>query len=87
MTDSDSERLITEALKARAGQSGGVPVHSIAPEKLTDRLPNVSGDSSQSVVGRSGFVNAGEISAGWILLLATALGLATGAVVGLLTVL
>ncbi|MGH3434745.1 MAG: hypothetical protein ACRDQB_18120 [Thermocrispum sp.] len=87
MTDSDDERLIADALRAKAGQSGGVPTNPVVPTAPTDQLPRVVDGPSQSVAGLSESNPPGRLASGWILLLAVLLGLATGAVIGLLTVL
>lgn len=87
MTERDSERLIADALKAKAGQTGGNRFASASSDDATNRLPTVTGGESQSVHNPYGVDGGGNVDARWILLLAAALGLATGAVVGLLTVL
>lgn len=79
MTDSDDEKLIADALRAKAGQSGGVPTTPVFPAGHTDRLPAVDHQAGEPEP-------SGPLASGWILLLALLLGLATGAVVGLLTV-
>lgn len=88
MTDSDDEKLIADALRAKAGQSGGVPTTPVGPSEQTDQLPRVAGASSPTVDHQAGEPEpSGPLASGWILLLAVLLGLATGAVIGLLTVL
>lgn len=84
MTDSDDEQRLADALRAKASQSGGIPV---TPTEQTDQLPRVSGPPSRAVGPPAEPAPAGPLTSGWIMLLAILLGLATGAVIGLLTVL
>lgn len=76
-----SEALLAEALRAKAGQTAGNA--SVATgESSTDRLSSAARSSQQSVV------QPGEarIGMGWVLVLAVLLGLVTGTLIGLLTV-
>lgn len=68
----DKVDLLAEALRAKAGQTGGVAT-PMAPRSTakTDRI----------------LAEPMSLTPGWILLLAVLLGLATGTVIGLLTVL
>lgn len=70
----DKVDLLAEALRAKAGQTGGFAT-PMAPRSTakTDRILPVAEPMS--------------LTPGWILLLAILLGLATGTVIGLLTVL
>lgn len=67
------EDLIAEALRAKARQ-GGPPGSEESTEQIATRGDGPVADEPFS------------LPVGWILLLAAVLGLATGAVVGLLTV-
>lgn len=87
MTDSDDERLIADALRAKAGQSGGVETTPVTPSEQTDQLPRVVTGPSPGVDHSAEPELTGPLASGWIVLLAILLGLATGAVIGLLTVL
>lgn len=90
MTDSDDERLIADALRAKAGQSGGIPVTAATPStpsETTDQLPRVVTGPLPGVDPEEEPEPTGPLASGWIVLLAVLLGLATGAVIGLLTVL
>lgn len=76
-----SEALLAEALRAKAGQTAGNA--SVATgESSTDRLSSAARSGQQSVV------QPGEarIGMGWVLVLAVLLGLVTGTLIGLLTV-
>lgn len=72
--DDDGERMLAEALRAKAGQSALPPAEPTLPP-----LPTPSEGKSDE--------QTGTLSVGWLLLLVALLGLATGAVIGLLTVL
>lgn len=75
------EALLAEALRAKAGQTAGNA--SVATGgSSTDRL------SSAARSGQHSVVQPGEarIGMGWVLVLAVLLGLVTGTLIGLLTV-
>ncbi|MFO7192656.1 MULTISPECIES: hypothetical protein [Thermocrispum] len=87
MTDRDEERLIADALKAKAGHGGGALFRQSSSERVTQELQTVVPDDWSPSVHDAGMRSAGgSASPRWILLLAAALGLAAGAVIGLLTV-
>lgn len=75
------EALLAEALRAKAGQTGG-NASVTTGESSTDRL------SSTARSGQHSVVQPGEarIGMGWVLVLAVLLGLVTGTLIGLLTV-
>ncbi|MGH3759556.1 hypothetical protein [Actinophytocola sp.] len=100
MTD-DPERLVAEALRAHAARTplpepqhvdstgpalggygllsgGGVPLPEADPPTVRTPVP---------AVGTTRLEPQGGVAVGWIILLALLLGLAAGAVVGLLTLL
>lgn len=82
MTDEDplpsdpGEQLLAEAMRAKASQGAGAQTTPLYTEP-TERLPVV----------RQAAGAPKRLEPGWILLLAVLLGLATGTVIGLLTVL
>lgn len=71
MGDDDGEQLLLEALQAKAGQASLPSAEATAPRADSDA------DSSEP----------GTLTLGWLLIVVALLGLATGAVIGLLTVL
>lgn len=71
MGDDDGEQLLLEALQAKAGQAS-LPT----PEVTAPREPAPSHDDADT----------GTLTFGWLLLVVALLGLATGAVIGFLTV-
>jgi len=75
------EALLAEALRAKAGQTAG-NASVTTGESSTDRL------SSAARSGQHNAVQPGEarIGMGWVLVLAVLLGLVTGTLIGLLTV-
>lgn len=88
MTDSDGEQRLADALRAKASQSGGEQTTPVTPSEQTDVLPRVAGPTMrQTDPGPPEPALSGPLTSGWIMLLAVLLGLATGAVIGLLTVL
>lgn len=88
MTDSDGEQRLADALRAKASQSGGEQTTPVTPSEQTDVLPRVAGPPMrQPDPGPAEPALSGPLTSGWIMLLAVLLGLATGAVIGLLTVL
>lgn len=84
MTDSNDEQMLADALRAKASQSGGEQTTPVTPGEQTDVLPRVAAPSGP---GPAEPAPTGPLTSGWIMLLAVLLGLATGAVIGLLTVL
>lgn len=76
----DDEQLIAEALRAKAGQSAGATTP--LPAEETDQIPQYPGPPARPTANEPR-----PLASGWILLLAILLGLATGAMIGLLTVL
>ncbi len=81
VTENRPEELLVEALRAKAGQTGG-NASVVADEPQTDRITRPSGADQQGSV-QSDIL---DISTGWVVMLAVLLGLATGALIGLLTV-
>ncbi len=81
MTENRPEELLAEALRAKAGQTGR-NASVVADESQTDRLTLPSDTDQQE----SGETDIQGISLGWVMVLAALLGLATGALIGLLTV-
>lgn len=71
MGDDDGEQLLLEALQAKAGQASLPSAEETAPRAQSD----------------SGSSDPGTLTLGWLLIVVALLGLATGAVIGLLTVL
>lgn len=81
VTQGRPEELLAEALRAKAGQTGR-NASVVTDESQTDRLtPPSDADQSESVES-----DIQRISLGWVMVLAALLGLAAGALVGLLTV-
>lgn len=88
MTDSDGEQVLADALRAKASQSGGEQTTPVTPSEQTDVLPRVAVPPMQPASPEAAEpAPSGPLTSGWIMLLAVLLGLATGAVIGLLTVL
>ncbi|MPY98869.1 MAG: hypothetical protein GEU97_12890 [Actinophytocola sp.] len=81
MTENSPEELIAEALRAKAGQTGG-NASVVADELPSGRTARSTGADQQSSVES----NIPDISLGWVAVLAVLLGVATGALIGLLTV-
>lgn len=81
VTENRPEELLVEALRAKAGQTGG-NASVVADESQTDRMTRPSGADQRASV-ESGIP---DITMGWVVLLAVLLGVATGALIGLLTV-
>ncbi|MPY77245.1 MAG: hypothetical protein GEV04_01875 [Actinophytocola sp.] len=81
VTGNTPEELLADALRAKASQTGG-NASVVASEPQIDRItPPSSADQRNS--GKS---NSQDIVLGWVVVLAVLLGLATGALIGLLTV-
>lgn len=74
----DPENLLAEALRAQASRAGGVPGGELSSSRNDFPLP---GDKA------SDETTAAVVPTPWLLLVAAMLGLATGAVIGLLTLL
>lgn len=81
VTENRPEELLAEALRAKAGQTGG-NASVVADESQTDRITRPSGPDQRN----SSESDIPDISVGWVVTLAVLLGLATGALIGLLTV-
>jgi hypothetical protein len=88
----DPERLLADALRAQARSS---PVADPAPEKSGYALPSVQPERDRAATEEPRTVRTprprtrnqatSRIPAHWVLLLAVLLGLATGSVIGLIT--
>jgi hypothetical protein len=91
----DPERLLADALRAQARSA---PPGGLTPDMLPPRYGLLSGAGAQSLERERAAIGeratavaapakpaAGPLPAYWILLLAVLLGLATGAVIGVIT--
>ncbi|GAA5106244.1 hypothetical protein GCM10025762_10170 [Haloechinothrix salitolerans] len=81
VTGDSPEELLAEALRAKAGQTGS-NASAVADESQTDRITQSSGTDQRN----SPHSDIPDITMGWVMVLAVLLGLATGALIGLLTV-
>lgn len=81
VTENRPEELLAEALRAKAGQTGG-NASVVADESPTDRMTRSPGADQHSPFKS----DITDISVGWVVVLAVLLGLATGTLIGLLTV-